>query len=83
MPRNGQRREKEIERFLALDSNGNEYIIVIYRTYEWVVTFGKPGEWVGLSKRIACNGKPVNYIDEDTYKILDRPDNIIVKRKVR
>jgi hypothetical protein len=74
------KREIEIGRFLAKSESGEEYIIIEYQEYVSAATMGNPhAEVAGLRSYFTSTGLHVNYIDSETFKVVETDE---VVRKV-
>jgi len=70
----------EIDRFEAVDASGKTYTIVAYQ--EFIVTrshSGNTSRIPSLKRLETIDGKPVNFIRENTFDIVDW-ENITVTR---
>ena len=72
------KREVEIARFRAKTEAGREYVIVQYQEYFSVPSFDDPDETPGRKWMTTSAGLPVNYIDPETFKIV-QTDEIVRK----
>lgn len=72
-------REIEIDRFLVKTDSGKEYVIVQYQEYISARSFNDPhGEVAGLKRLSTSTGLHVNYIDPQTFKVVET-DEIVRK----
>lgn len=72
-------REREIGRFFAKTDNGKEYQIVEYQKYIDASTMDSPNEEIpGIKRMQTTDGLHVNYIDSETFKIVET--NEIVRK---
>lgn len=72
-------REVEIERFKVRSDQGVEYTIIMYQSF---IPAPSPddrnGEIKGMKRLVTSSGLTVNYIDPETFKILQT--NEIVRK---
>lgn len=63
--------KEEIDRFIAIDDNGNEFTIICFQTIiESKTLDGKVSKIKGLKEYLTTSGTPVNAIDSKTFKIV-------------
>jgi hypothetical protein len=73
------KREIEIERFKAVDEDGNQHTIICYQaTIESNLMNGSVGVTKGLKKYVTSTYEPVDAIDSETFKIITT-DQIVRK----
>jgi hypothetical protein len=73
------RSKEEIDRFVAMDEEGNEYIIICLQTITKSQSLdGKFSITKGTKELRLENGEPVNFVDAETYKIVTT-DKILKK----
>lgn len=74
-----RRYRKEIGRFEAASDSGERYTIVEYQTMiETQLISGRKSVVGGTKELLLANGDDVNFIDDDTFKIVK--DNKIIRR---
>jgi len=65
-------REIEVGRFSVKTDKGKKYTIIQYQEYIQAPTYDNPNaEIQGLKRLVTTTGLSVNYIDSDTYKIVE------------
>ncbi len=65
------KRKEEIDRFTAVDEDGNEFTIICLQTVRESKTLdGKISRTRGLKEYITSFGVPVNAIDSKTFQIV-------------
>lgn len=71
-------------RFDCIDAHGNHYVIEEWQTYVTIRQLsGQTQKKPGSRSYQTRDGSPANYIDEDTFEVLDMRSsapNIVVKR---
>lgn len=73
-------RYREIGRFFARTDSGKEYEVIQYQKYIDVSTGDSPGEEMpGLKSMETTDSLHVNYIDSETFKIVETNE---ISRKV-
>jgi hypothetical protein len=74
-------KEVETERFLVKTDTGKEYIIIQYQEYISVDSLNDPhAEIKGLKRLATSTGLHVNYINPETFKVVETNE---IVRKVR
>ncbi len=71
--------ENIVDRFIAVDENGNEYELSVYQKIVEARTRGGTHRMPGMKRISTSDGLSVNRIDDDTYKIV-LTDQILRKR---
>lgn len=62
---------REIDEFEARDDNGNTYTVTEYQEFIESRTINRPVEWIpGLKSLELDDGSKVNFIDDNTFKIV-------------
>ena len=70
---------KEIDRFQVISESGNEHTVIVYQEYIDVSTHDDPNASIPGSKSgVTLEGYHVNFIDENTFKIVETDE--IVRR---
>ena len=65
------RESRELERFMAIDGLGNEYMVLIHQEFIESRAMGREPQWIpGLKSIELSNGDPVNFIDKNTFLIV-------------
>jgi hypothetical protein len=62
--------KKLIDKFTAIDSTGNEYMISCYQTFITTRPLSGETETLGGMKEFRCDSGPVNRIDDNTFQIV-------------
>ena len=72
-----RRERRVIDRFKARDDDGNAYVVVECQDFNEYRTLSEPTQWVpGLKSLMLDDGSSVNFIDDNTFKIV-KTDTII------
>lgn len=74
--------EKLVRTIEATDADGNRYTIHEYQEIMVADSMQGKARINGHKRLVTSDGKHVNYVDEDTFKVLGPTDLIAVKRVV-
>lgn len=65
---------KLIDQFAAQDVDGNNYTVLIYQDFIDVTSKSGPGLLPGLKSATLSDGRPLNRVDDLTYRIISSGD---------
>jgi hypothetical protein len=69
--------EVEVKRFLAKSDDGKYYTIIEYQSYTSTATLENPhGEIAGFKRLVTSTGLQVNFIDAETFKIVETNETL-------
>lgn len=70
---------REIDRITAVSDSGRAYVVVVLQEFIERTPIGRPREWLpGIKSYELESGMPVNFVDDDTFRIV-QTDEVIKK----
>lgn len=57
----------EIDRFVAIDQNGQSHIVVILQSYDTTLTHSGASRTAGMKKPRTVSGQELDFINENTF----------------
>jgi hypothetical protein len=73
--------QRQTDRIIAVDDDGDEYVIIEYTTFIEFRPISGPATWTKGTKELRLDtGQHVNWIDDDTFQIVSN-DRVLRRLK--